>query len=234
MLENHSVDFVVCPENVLAYDAAMKLADGAPHYSPLVLVGPEGVGKSMLLDTLHAKLEEETSGEVIHVTAEELLNEYVASINNKNQSEWRNRYRTATALLIDDCHFFANKLGVREQPALVLEALIPSGAKVALAFERLPAEPDGERDKFEAIVAGGLVCNMYMPSAEGRARILAAHYAANQLVLPQSVIEAIAGLEFSSLRDYFGASIRVRAAAELRGVEADADLVNQIFGTRGH
>ena len=46
---------------------------------------------------------------VICVTSEKFTNEFITSLQNKRTTEFRDYYRSADVLLIDDIHFIAGK-----------------------------------------------------------------------------------------------------------------------------
>ena len=58
---------------------------------------------------------ENSDKKVIFVTAEDFTNEFVESIGAKNPQKFKNKYRNADVLLIDDIHFFQNKDGTQEE-----------------------------------------------------------------------------------------------------------------------
>src|SRR6185312_8928142 len=96
--------FVYGPESLLAYRAAFAAAERpAEVYNPLYIQSTPGMGKTHLLKAIAQELALRPDlHNVIYVPAETLSQELTASIRQHRVEAFRDRYRTADALLIDD------------------------------------------------------------------------------------------------------------------------------------
>lgn len=94
--------FIVGSSNELAHAAASAVADSPGHiYNPLVIYSDVGLGKTHLLHAVGQRIQAKGLP-LIYATAEEFTNEYIKAIREGKTEEFRNRYRGAGALLLDD------------------------------------------------------------------------------------------------------------------------------------
>src|SRR5699024_11610592 len=52
---------------------------------------------------------------VVYIQSETFVNDFINSIKNKTQVEFRNKYRNCDLLLVDDIQFFSKKEGIQEE-----------------------------------------------------------------------------------------------------------------------
>ena len=105
--------FIVGPGNRLAFAAAEGVADspGTLH-NPLFLYGAVGLGKTHLLQGIGHRLVR-AGRQITYISAEQFTNDLVTAIQQRTQEEFRARYRSADALLIDDIQFVGGKEATR-------------------------------------------------------------------------------------------------------------------------
>ena len=80
----------------------------------------------------NAILEQHPEKKVIYTTCEAFTNAFIACINNKNYTEFRNKYRSVDVLLIDDIQFLIGKEGVQTEFFNTFEALIEAGKQIVI------------------------------------------------------------------------------------------------------
>ncbi|MEL1196641.1 DnaA/Hda family protein, partial [Staphylococcus epidermidis] len=77
-------------------------------YNPLFLYGGVGLGKTHLMQAIgHQLLLSKPDTNVKYVTSEAFANDFINSIQTKNQEKFRQEYRNVDLLLVDDIQFFA-------------------------------------------------------------------------------------------------------------------------------
>lgn len=91
----------------------------------------------------HQMLGERPNAKVVYIQSETFVNDFINSIKNKTQDEFREKYRTADLLLVDDIQFFAKKEGIQEEFFHTFETLYNDQKQIVMTSDRLPTEiPD--------------------------------------------------------------------------------------------
>ena len=104
-------NFVVGPSNKFAHSAAIGVANSpGAIYNPLFIYGPPGVGKTHLLYAIANGIRRRNpDAKIVYIKGDEFTNELIAAIQNGSQAEFKNKYRQADLMLIDDIQFIAGK-----------------------------------------------------------------------------------------------------------------------------
>ena len=101
--------FVIGAGSRLAAAAAQAVAEGpAEAYNPLFIYGGAGLGKTHLLHAIsNYVMQSQPDRHIVYVTCETFTNEFIRAIKNRRIDEFRDRYRSADIILIDDVQFLA-------------------------------------------------------------------------------------------------------------------------------
>ena len=104
-------NFVVGPSNRFAHGAAIAVANSPGDiYNPLFIYGPPGVGKTHLLYAIANGIRrQKPDAKIVYIKGDEFTNELIAAIQKNNQHEFKNKYRQADLMLVDDIQFIAGK-----------------------------------------------------------------------------------------------------------------------------
>lgn len=166
--------FAVSSTNELAHAAAQTVANHpGEKYHLLFLYGGVGVGKTHLMQAVgHRILEKDPYAKVIYCTSEEFTNEIVEAIRNKSTSLFRQKYRLAKALLIDDIQFIAGKETVQQEFFHTFNAVHSAGGQIVLTSDRQPYEIEGLENRLLSRFEGGLTIDIQEPDFELRTAIL--------------------------------------------------------------
>jgi chromosomal replication initiator protein len=221
--------FVIGPGNRVAHGAALAVAEApGESYNPLFLHGPPGLGKTHLLGAIANYLHVNSPNLSVHyTTAEAFTNEFVGALQTTGIEAFKERYRRADVLLIDDIQFLEGKERTADEFFHTFNALHESGSQLVLTADRLPGALVGLaariRDRFE----WGLVASLEPPDLTTRLLFLANLVRERSEDVAPEAVRAIASRATSNLRLLEGALTRVVALSSLTGSEVSPDSVDQ-------
>ena len=133
--------FVVGANNEFAH-AACQAAASKPGriYNPLFIYGGAGMGKTHLMHAIgHTILQERPSAKVVYITSEQFTNEFIQAISDGSLVKFRQQYREADVLLIDDIQFFAKKEKSQEEFFHTFNTLCDKNSKQIVMTSDMPA-----------------------------------------------------------------------------------------------
>jgi chromosomal replication initiator protein len=224
--------FVICDGNRLAHAAALAVAEmPSQAYNPLFVHGRPGLGKTHLLHAIGNYVQAYGDGLVVrYATVEEFTAAFVKAMRNKDNQAFRERFRGADVLLVDDIQFLAEKLKTEEEFFHTFNALYESGAQLVIASDRKPRDLGILEARLQERFEHGLVAELEPPDFEARMAILRkrARIDSLQEVADETLVE-VAGYVNASVRSLEGALIRVVAYASLRGELATPALARQVL-----
>jgi chromosomal replication initiator protein len=209
--------FVIGPGNQLAHAAVLAVAEAPGEaYNPLFLHGPPGLGKTHLLGSIANYLRRHSPQLAVHyTTAECFTNEFVSSLHSAAIDSFKERYRRADLLLIDDVQFLQGKARTADEFFHTFNALYEGGAQLVLTADRVPAElsalAERLRDRFE----WGLTVALEPPDLTTRLVFLGNLAREQSESLPPDALRALASKASSNLRVLKGALTRVVALSSL-------------------
>ncbi len=218
--------FVVGGDNQLAAAAATAVAKKpARLYNPLFLYGGVGLGKTHLMHAIgNAILDSDPTKRVAYAPSEQFMNELVTAIQEGTTPAFRRRYRRMDLLLIDDVHFLKGKEATQEEFFHTFNALYDAHKQIVLTSDRPPKEIPGLEERLISRFQWGLVADIKAPDYETRVAILRKKAADDTLTLDPEVIDFIARLCTSSVRELEGAIIKLLAYSSLKNQEISISM----------
>ena len=232
-------EFVVGPCNQVVWSSLQAVLHDPGGFSPLLIWGPPGTGKSHLLEGVWGRLRREGQQRVVYLTAEQFTSMYVETIRaDRGLPSFRHKYRSVDVLLVDDVQFFANKRATVVEFQHTLDALQRAGRQVVLTSDRPPHELESLGNELLTRLSGGLVCGISLPDEATRIGILkrfAARMQSTPFVpadaLSESIFRAVAKLVPGDGRQLRGALNQVVAASAGRSTPLRAAHVESLLAT---
>jgi chromosomal replication initiator protein len=225
--------FVTGPSNQFAHAAAQAVAESpGKRYNPLVIDGGTGLGKTHLLQAIgHAS--QARARRVIYITAEAFTNEMVTAIRARKMDEFRERFRKAEVLLLDDLQFMAGKSSTEEEFYHTFNTIFSQGGQVVVASDQQPRTIDKLDDRLRSRLEGGLRADIQPPELETRLAILRAKSTAQGTTLPDDVATILARHTTGNVRELEGLLTQVLARATLAKQPLTAALAEQVINKNG-
>lgn len=217
--------YVVGSGNRLAHAACQAVADKpARAYNPLFLYGGVGLGKTHLLHAIgnacHA------SGlNVLYVSSEEFTNDLIAAIRTHTTQAFREKYRSADVLLIDDIQFIAGKESTQEEFFHTFNTLHGQDKQIIVSSDRPPKSLITLEERLRSRFEWGLTADIQAPDLETRLAILRSKAERTGRQISDEILESIAQRVQSNIRELEGALNRIIAYADLSGASLTPDLV---------
>ncbi len=223
--------FIVGKGNELAAAASRGAADApGDRYNPLFLYGAAGLGKTHLLQALgHHLVDRDLL--VLYVSAESFTNQLIASIQSRTMDDFRARYRSADALLIDDIQFIAGKEQTQEEFFHTFNELYETGHQIAITSDRSPALIPHLEERLRTRFEWGLIADIQAPNVETRVAILRSKAREQGAIVPDAVLNIIAARFKNNVRELEGSLTRVLAYSRLTNEPLSPALVQSAMAS---
>ena len=205
--------FIVGSSNKFAHVAALAVAThDTRNYNPLFIHGDSGLGKTHLLFAIMNEVKNRKPDSfVVYVKGEQFTNELIAAIKNQTTPEFREKYRKADYLLVDDIQFIAGRDSTQEEFFHTFNTLYESGKQIVLTSDRPPKEIKTLEDRLRTRFEMGLMADIQPADFETRIAIIQRKAELLHMDMPLDVEEYIANNLKSNIRQLEGAVKNIKA-----------------------
>ncbi|MEM1486078.1 chromosomal replication initiator protein DnaA [Oscillospiraceae bacterium PP1C4] len=211
--------YIVGSSNKFAHAASIAVAaNPANAYNPLFIYGASGLGKTHLLYAICGDIRKNRpSYNIIYVKGDEFANEMITSIQDHTTPAFREKYRQADVLLVDDIQFIGGKESTQEEFFHTFNTLYESGKQIVLASDRPPKEIKTLEDRLRTRFEWGLLADIQAPDFETRIAIIRRKAQLLDITVPDDVAEYIANRLKTNIRQLEGAVKKLKAYKLLQG-----------------
>lgn len=223
--------FVVGPSNRLAHAAcAAVCSQPGTLYNPLFIHGASGLGKTHLLQaTCGQVLRSQPSLQVLYLTCETFVNDFVRAIAAGQLQRFRDHARWADLFAIDDVQFLANRESSQEELFHTFNIVYQSRKQIILSADSAPNQIPTLEDRLVSRFNWGLVVQIDPPNREMRQAILHKKACLRGVEVPDEVIDYIAEHVDANIRLLEGALTKLIMETQLGGKLLNLQTAREIF-----
>ena len=212
-----------------AYPA--KVIEKGETYNPLYIYGGVGLGKTHLLNAIGNYILQQFPGrKVSYISSEQFTNQLINSIRYDKMGEFRNRYRTVDALLIDDIQFIAGKERTQEEFFHTFNTLYEMNKQIVISSDRSTKEMPEMEERLRSRFEMGLIADIQQPDLETKTAILKRKSDSEGIPLSEEVALFIASRINTNIRELEGSLIRLGAFSSLTGEPITTDFARKVLG----
>ena len=227
---SHSFDnFMVGGSNQFAYSAVKSVSEKpGTAYNPLFIYGGVGLGKTHLMQAAGNVLQNQGKN-VIYITLEQFLNDFTRHIRNKTMERFQEKYRQCDVLLMDDIQFLSGKDGLQEEFFHTFEALRGKGKQIIITADKPPKKIAGIEERLKSRFEWGLVADIQPPELETKIAIIEKKCEINKVRLSKDIVNYIATVIDTSVREIEGILSKLHAYSQLMHVDIDIEFVKNVL-----
>ena len=202
----------------------------AADYNPLFIYGNSGLGKTHLLCAIinHMRIKFPKL-KIVYKKCEDFMNELISAISTYTTQEFKEKYRGADVLLIDDVQFIAGKVSTQEEFFHTFSYLYESNKQIILTSDRPPHEIKPLEDRLRSRFEGGLIADIQPPSAELRAAIIKKKSNSIGLTITNELVEYIASRLHENIRQIEGVIKKLGAMNAMTGREVTKEAIDEVI-----
>ncbi len=226
-------NFVVGSGNELAYAACQAIANSpGDKYNPLFVYGGVGIGKTHLIQAVGNEiLKKNPDAHVVYLSTEQFVQEFLDAIRYKKNTDFAGHYRSADVLIIDDIQFIAGKEKTQEEFFHTFNALHQANKQIIISSDKPPKDIPTLEERLRSRFAWGMSIDMQIPDFETRCAIIQTKAHNHNLKLEPDVVEFLANLITTNIRELEGVLNQLLAFCEMRDLEPDLQVAQTLLGS---
>ncbi|MBO5907546.1 MAG: chromosomal replication initiator protein DnaA [Clostridia bacterium] len=231
LLDDYTFEnFIEGSSNKFAKAACYAVANEPCVYNPLFIHGHSGLGKTHLLYAImHHMKKKNPKLKIIYKTCETFINELIEAIKDGFTAPFKEKYRSADVLLIDDIQFIAGKVSTQEEFFYTFTALYESEKQIILTSDRPPMEIKPLTDRLRTRFEGGLIADVQPPSFELRVAIIKKKADDMGIVISNNLVDYMADRLNNNIRQIEGVLKRLYAVTSLEKKEVTKETIDGII-----
>ena len=231
LLDEYTFDnFIEGESNKFAKAVCYAVANDISYCNPLFIYGHSGLGKTHLLYAImnHMK-KKDPDIKIVYKKSETFINELIDAITKQSTADFKEKYRSADVLMIDDIQFIAGKESTQEEFFHTFSSLYESEKLIILTSDRPPKEINPLMDRLRTRFEWGLIADIQPPSFELRTAIIKKKSEDMGLTVPQNLIDYIAERLNNNIRQIEGILKKLYAIHSFTGSEITKESIDDII-----
>lgn len=233
---NHNYTFANFVEggcNLLARSAGMTIAKqpGRNTFNPLFIYGGSGLGKTHLANAIGLEAERLNPNlNVLYVSANKFQTQYMEATRNNKSTDFLNFYQSLDVLIVDDIQDMASRTGTQNTFFHIFNHLHQAGKQLILTSDQSPNVLQGLDHRILSRFKWGLPAELVPPDFNTKKGILLNKVKAEGLLIPEDVVDYIAGAVTDNVRELEGVVSSLLAQSILINAEINLDLAQKVVG----
>lgn len=224
-------NFIEGKSNEFARTTAIQVTENIGKiHNPLLIYGGSGLGKTHMMHAIgNAILAQNSDVKIVYLHAERFVQAMVKAIQENAIHLFKDFYRTADVLLVDDIQFLAGKDRSQEEFFHTFNALAEQKRQIVLTCDKYPKEISGIEERLKSRFGYGLPVLIEPPDMQTRIAILMKKASLAGIYLPDEVAFFIAKHMPFNVRDLEGTLRRLIANAEYENVAITLDFAKEVL-----
>ena len=199
-------------------------------FNPLFLYGNSGLGKTHLLYAIGNEIKKNDPSKVIcYIKGDDFTVELVESLRLAKMNEFRQKYRQADILLVDDVQFIGGKESTQEEFFHTFNALYDARKQIVLTSDRPPKEIKTLEDRLRSRFEQDLIADIQPPDLETRIAIIKRKAELDGVEISDEVCEYVASKIKANIRQLEGTVKKIKAKYYLDGEKPTINSVQGII-----
>lgn len=186
-------NYIVGDFNQIPVQFAKEICNNIGKINPLYIHSSVGLGKTHLLHAIMNSISKRFPFlKIFYTTPVEFLEEFIASLKNKKDSQFRIKYKSVDVLLVDDIQLFSGKERTCTEFFHIFNEIYQPNKQMIFCSDCTPEQLSGIADRLKSRISSSIITNICPPSPEDRKSLLK-HFLKNRgLALPDALQEQIA------------------------------------------
>jgi chromosomal replication initiator protein len=166
---------------------------------------------------------------VIYLSAEKFMYRFIRALREKNTVDFKDQFRSADVLMIDDVQFISGKDSTQEEFFHTFNSLVDQGHQIVISSDKSPSDLEGMEERLISRLNCGLVADIHATTYELRLGILQSKAENLGVKIPPKVLEFLAHKITANVRELEGGLNRVVAHAQLVGREISLEATQDVL-----
>lgn len=197
----------------------------------IFLTGPIGSGKTHLLNAfVNSNIEKFNNGEVVFISARNLMDEMIEHMKRNRISEFYKGYtENVEIFIVDDIDELKNKIGTQEQLLQIFNGLCYRNKLLIFSSFNSPENLEGISEKLRSRLAGGLVLQLEEPDSETCISILRSIGQSYQIKVDDKLLRYIISKTGNNPRALESSILKIKTTADVLKMDIDLGFIKACF-----